>query len=245
MNNTVHRDLYAETTARIVAALEQGTAPWVRPWSTGIDTLPMNGGTRRPYRGVNVLLLELEAAAHGYPLQRWLTYRQALELGGQVRKGEHGATVVFWHLHQRDAATDDPTEAETRARIVPLLRSYTVFNVAQIDGLPATVCATERPVWDAEAQAEALLVGSGARIQHGGSKAYYAPASDAIQLPSRQAFATAANYYATALHELTHWSGHPTRCNRQLTGRFGDDAYAVEELIAEMGSGVPLRALPD
>ena len=105
------RDLYAETTARIVAALEQGTAPWVKPWSTGIDTLPMNGGTRRPYRGVNVLLLELEATAHGYPLQRWLTYRQAMELGGQVRKGEHGTTVVLLAAAQ-DRRTSKPSRAE-------------------------------------------------------------------------------------------------------------------------------------
>ena len=119
MNNTVIRDLYAETTARIVAALEQGTAPWVKPWSTGIDTLPMNGGTRHPYRGVNVLLLELEATAHGYPLQRWLTYRQAQELGGQVRKGEHGTTVVFWHLHQREVGTEaDHDEVEPKMRVV-------------------------------------------------------------------------------------------------------------------------------
>ena len=109
-------DLYAEVTGRIVAALEQGTPPWVKPWSTGIDTLPMNGGTRRPYRGVNVLLLELEAAAHGYPLQRWLTYRQALALGGQVRKGEHGTTVVFWHLHQREAGVEADRPNSSRRR---------------------------------------------------------------------------------------------------------------------------------
>ena len=131
MSTTIVRDLYAETTARIVAALEQDTPPWVKPWSTGIDTLPMNGGTRRPYRGVNVLLLELEAASHGYPLQRWLTYRQALELGGQVRKGEHGTTVVLWRLRQREVECEpEPVKAETKARLVPLLRAFTVFNVA-------------------------------------------------------------------------------------------------------------------
>jgi antirestriction protein ArdC len=235
MKHTEFRDLYAENTARIVAALEQGTAPWVKPWSTGIDTLPMNGVTRRPYRGVNVLLLELEATAHGYPLQRWLTYRQAQELGGHVRPGEHGTTVVFWHLRELEAK-GEASQAEPKARVVPLLRAHTVFNVAQVDGLPASVCATEHPRWDAEAQAEGLLASSGARIQHGGSKAYYQPGIDAIQLPPRQAFATAGNYYATALHELAHWTAHPARCHRDLSGRFGDDAYAAEELIAEMGS---------
>ncbi len=232
-------DLYAKTTARIVAALERGTAPWVKCWSTGIDTLPMNGGTRRPYRGVNVLLLELEAATSGYALNRWLTYRQAIELGGQVRKGEHGTTVVFWKLRKVEASAGghrDENEPEVHERVIPLLRAYTVFNVAQIDGLPEPVCATAQQTWDADARAEALLAGSGARIQHGGSKAYYQPGTDAIQLPARAAFATAANYYATALHELTHWTGHASRCNRQLGQRFGDDAYAAEELIAEIGS---------
>jgi len=211
----------------------------VKLWSTGIDTLAMNGGARRPYRGVNILLLELEAATHGYPLQRWLTYRQALEMGGQVRKGERGTTVVFWQLRKIGATVDsfpERDEVDLHERVIPLLRAYTVFNFAQIDGLPASVCATEQRVWDAEAQAEDVLAASGARIQHGGSKAYYQPAVDQIQLPPRPAFATAANYNATALHELAHWAAHPSRCHRDLFGRFGDDAYAAEELIAEMGS---------
>jgi antirestriction protein ArdC len=230
-------DLYAQVTLRIIGALEAGVAPRVRPWSTGADALPMNAGTHRPYRGVNVLLLGLEAQAHGYPLQRWLTYRQAIELGGQVRRREHGATVVFWKLRERDGgAAAEPVETEAKRRVVPLLRAFTVFNVAQIDGLPEAITATERPTWDAEAQAEGLLADSGARIQHGGSKAYYQPSTDVIQLPARAAFATAANYYATALHEGLHWTSHPSRCNRQLGQRFGDDAYAAEELIAEIGS---------
>jgi len=239
MNTTSVRDLYAETTARIVAALEQGTAPWIKPWSTGIDTLPMNGATRRLYRGVNVLLLELEAATHGYPLHRWLSYRQALELGGQVRKGERGTTVVFWKLRKVDATAGghhDDNEPELHERVIPLLRAYTVFNVAQVDGLPGGITATERPAWEPEARAAGLLADSGARIQHGGCKAYYQPGTDVIQLPAQAAFATAADYIATALHELVHWTSHPSRCNRQLGKRFGDDAYAMEELIAEAGS---------
>ncbi|HEY5282166.1 MAG TPA: ArdC family protein, partial [Polyangia bacterium] len=123
-------DIYAETTARIVAALEQGVAPWVRPWSTGVDSLPFNVCTRRPYRGVNIVLLTMEAQAHGYPLNRWLTYRQAAALGAQVRKGEHGTQVVFWKLRE----VDTPAEAgqDDNHRVVPLLRCFTVFNAAQI-----------------------------------------------------------------------------------------------------------------
>ena len=133
-------DLYANVTARIVAALEQGVAPWARPWSSGVDTLPMNAGTKRPYRGINVVLLALEAAASGYALNRWLTYRQALELGGQVRRGERGTTVVFWKLRKVDATADahpDQSEPDLHERVSPLLRAFTVFNVAQADGGPA------------------------------------------------------------------------------------------------------------
>ena len=235
----MHDDLYANVTARIVAALERGVVPWVRPWSTGMDTLPMNASSCRPYRGVNVLLLELEAQANGYALNRWLTYRQALELGGQVRRGGHGVTVVFWKLRKVSAtadaypAEDDPDLPE---RVIPLLRAYTVFNVAQVDGLPAELSTVPSPTWEPEARAEELLLMSGATIRHGGALAFYQPSTDEIHLPPRQWFPRRDRYYATALHELTHWSSHPSRCNRQLGQRFGDDAYAAEELIAEMGA---------
>ena len=232
-------DLYAETTARIVAALEHGVAPWVRPWSNGVDTLPMNAGTQRPYRGVNALLLTLEAQAWGYALNRWLTYRHAIELGGQVRRGERGTTVVFWKLRKVDTTVDahpDQSESDLHERIIPLLRAYTVFNLAQVDGLPAALSAVAPPAWEPEARAEELLLMSAATIRHGGALAYYQPRTDEIHLPLRHAFPEAGHYYATALHELTHWSAHPSRCNRQLGQRFADDWYAMEELIAETGS---------
>ena len=137
-------DLYAETTARIVAALEQGVAPWVRPWSTGVDTLPMNAQTGRAYRGINVVLLAMESQRQGYALDRWLTYRQATELGGQVRRGERGSTVVFWRLRKLSATADaypHEREDDVPEQVIPLLRAYTVFNVAQVDGLPSEVHA--------------------------------------------------------------------------------------------------------
>jgi antirestriction protein ArdC len=232
-------DLYAETTARIVTALEAGVAPWVRPWSAGIDTLPMNASSKRAYRGINVVLLALEAQRQGYPRNAWLTYRQANELGGQVRGGERGTTVVFWKLRKVDATADanpDAAESDLHERVIPLLRSFAVFNVAQLSGLPEALNETAPPVWEPEARAEELLLMSGARIRHGGPLAYYQPASDEIQLPLRRAFGTASAYYNVALHELTHWTGHPQRCNRDLKGRFGSDFYAIEELIAELGS---------
>jgi antirestriction protein ArdC len=234
-----HNDLYAETTGRIVAALERGVAPWVRPWSTGVDTLPMNAQTGRAYRGINVVLLAMESQRQGYALDRWLTYRQAAELGGQVRCGEQGSTVVFWRLKKLDVTVDSyphPREDEISERVIPLLRAYTVFNVAQVDGLPSKVHAAAKIAWEPEARAEELLLMSGAAIHHGGPVACYRPAADDIQLPPRGRFPTAASYYGTALHELTHWTSHPSRCKRELGKRFGSDSYAAEELIAEMGA---------
>lgn len=233
-------DLYQTVTDRIVAALEQGAPPWVRPWSTIPEAIPMNAQSRRPYRGINFALLSLEASAHGYSVNRWLTYRKALELGGQVRRGERGTTVVFWQLRRvgvtAETFPDDGDTPSLADKVYPLLRAYTVFNVAQVDGLPASYLACTAVVWEPEAKAEELLLMSGAEIRHGGAKAFYRPSTDEIQLPPRAAFAGASGYYNVALHELTHWTGHDSRCNRQLVGRFGDAAYAAEELIAEMGA---------
>ncbi len=226
MNN----DLYLEVTQRIITALEAGTPPWVKPWSVS-DQRPRNATTARTYRGVNSLLLGLEADAKGYPDSRWLTFRQAAELGARVRGGEHGTKIVFYKLTEiEDDSADHP-------RMVPLLRSFTVFNVAQIDGMPEDMTKPPEPAaWDADAEAEALLYASGVEIHHGAAQAYYHRSNDVVHLPARSAFADPGAYYATALHELIHWSGHASRCNRDLKGRFGDGAYAVEELIAELGS---------
>jgi antirestriction protein ArdC len=232
-------DLYRTVTDRIVAALERGTPPWVRPWSTITDAIPVNAQSRRPYRGINFALLTLEATNSGYQVNRWLTYRQAVELGGQVRGGEHGSMVVFWQL-RRVAATaeafSDEDVPSLPAKVFPLLRAYTVFNVAQVDGLPAALSALGHVAWAPEARAEELLFMSEASVRHGGAKAFYNPVSDEVHMPPRAAFASAASYYNVALHELTPWTGHHSRCHRQLTGRFGDAAYAAEELVAELGA---------
>jgi antirestriction protein ArdC len=227
------QDLYQLVTDRIVAALEAGTPPWVRPWHAATDPVPMNAETRRLYRGVNFLTLAIEAQTRGYPRNCWLTYRQATALGAQVRKGEHGTPVVFWKLR----TVNTKAEAEDQ-RVVPLLRCYTVFNTAQIDGLPRTMAQPlpSVPAWQSDDVAELLIATSGAEIRHGGSKAFYTPDNDYIQLPPQATFAHASGYYATTLHELVHWTGHRSRLDRRLGGRFGDEAYAAEELIAELGS---------
>lgn len=239
-------DLYASVTARIVTALEAGTSPWTCPWrGTGVDARPANATTGRPYRGINVLLLNLRAMAEGYASSRWLTFAQTQTVGGRIRRGEQGSQIVFFKMHELDRPAEAADGAHAPGsvgsddrRVVPLLRAFTVFNVDQVDGLPEAMRAQPLPPtgWQPIEVAERILAASGARVCHGGSKAFYAPGPDQIQMPPRQAFDSAADYYATALHELTHWTGHPSRCNRPLGMRHGIDAYAFEELVAEMGS---------
>ena len=234
----MQRDLYEQVTDRIIAALEAGTAPWVKPWSADFDGVPINAGSNRTYRGINRVLLTMEAFARGYRRNSWLTYRQAKELGGQVRGGQRGSLVVFYRLREvPQAMADERSEDEPKPKVVPLLRAYTVFNVHQVEGLPErlTPPAPVQPAWGPQEAAERLLKASGARVLHGGATAFYSPLDDRIQLPPRDAFADAGSYYSTALHEAIHATGHPSRLDRQLGRRFGEAAYAAEELVAEMG----------
>ena len=234
-----HLDLYQTVTNQIIAALEAGTPPWHCPWrSAGVDPRPCNATTGRMYRGINVLLLNMRAMACGYSHSRWLTFAQAQAVGARVRKGEHGSQVVFFKLHEVDGAGQPDAAGDPDRRVVPLLRAFNVFNIDQVDGLPESLRPEplEPGSWEPLDAAESLLAESGATIRHGGSKAFYTPDADLIQLPPRSAFDCAGDYYATALHELTHWTGHPSRCNRPLGRRHGIDAYAYEELVAEIGS---------
>jgi antirestriction protein ArdC len=223
------RDIYAEVTDKIIAAIEAGTMPWTRPWKPGDPSaagLPTNYATGRAYHGINVPLLW----ASGFTDQRWMTYKQAQAIGANVRKGERGSLVVFfkpWTLRDVNAA------GETVDRSIPVIRNFVVFNVAQIENLPADVAPAEpQPITYTRA-AEMMTL---AVVGHGGDRAFYAPSRDMIQLPRLEQFSTEADYHATALHELTHWTGHESRCAREFGKRFGDDAYAVEELVAEMGA---------
>jgi antirestriction protein ArdC len=229
---TMKQDLHAEVTARIVAQLETGVRPWMRPWTTGesVAGRPLRA-TGEPYRGINTLILWEASLIRGYHAPTWVTFRQARAEGGTVRRGERGTTVVYSSaLTRADVDPETGEEAETR---IPFLKSYTVFNVEQCDGLPDRLTAPLPACPEPEriAAAEAFIAATGARIEAGGGRAFYAPARDMIGMPARTAFRDAHGWYATLLHELTHWTGHPARCHRQFGRRFADQAYAREELV--------------
>ena len=232
--------LYQEVTDRIIAELEQGRAPWVQPWGrakAGLG-LPRNAATGRRYSGVNILILWGAVIERGFACQQWLTFRQALDLGGSVRKGERGTTVCY-------ADRFIPKDEQERARregdaaaAVPFLKHFTVFNVAQCDGLPTLVGSTPEPLPERELipQAEALIAATGADFRIGGARAFYVPSGDFIQVPPQPAFREQINYYRTCFHELGHWTGAAHRLARDLSGRAGSKPYAREELVAEMAS---------
>ena len=233
-------NLYQEVTDRIIAELEQGRVPWVQPWGrakAGLG-LPRNAATGRRYSGVNILILWGAVIERGFAGQQWLTFRQALDLGGSVRKGERGTTVCyadrFIPKDEQERARRDGDEAAA----VPFLKRFTVFNVAQCDGLPVLVGGASEPLPERELipQAEALIVATGADFRIGGDRAFYVPSGDFIQVPPQPAFHEQINYYRTCFHELGHWSGAGHRLARDLSGRSGSKPYAREELVAEMAS---------
>jgi antirestriction protein ArdC len=232
----VKRDLYAEVSARIVAELERGAAPWIKPWSAtaGMNT-PCNAATNRPYSGCNVVLLWMAANA-GYRTPRYLTFKQALELGGNVRKGQHGYTVFF--VKQLQVRDKDGDDGDTK--IVPMMRAYSVFNVDQCDCLPDSVI-TGKPMRvrnpdTRDALADDFLRSTGADIREGHGEAYFVPSHDFISMPAFEAFKGADHFYNVAFHELAHWTGHKSRLDRDLKNRFGSRDYAAEELVAELGA---------
>jgi antirestriction protein ArdC len=237
-------DIYARVTDTIIAELEAGTVPWVRPWSGEADPFPRNALSQRPYRGINNVLLGMEAHVRGYTSNQWLTFRQAQQLGAHVRKGERSSLIIYYEpkLVEKggSGAENEPLAdgGEPEMRFIPLLKLFNVFNVDQVDGLPGRYQEPliPDPDWNACAAAEQIIECSGAEIRHQGFKAFFAPCSDLIYLPAKKTFADAGAYYSTALHELCHWTGGTSRLGRKLGRRFGESAYAMEELIAEMGS---------
>lgn len=235
------QDIYSRITSQIIAALEQGVKPWTQPWNAahaaGHVSRPLrhNG---QPYSGINVLTLWASAMSGHYSAPIWMTFRQAIELGGHVRKGEKGSPVVYANAITK-AETDESTGDDIE-RTIPFLKAYTVFNVEQIEDLPGHFYARAEPARNPDeriADAERFFAATRADIRHGGDSAYYSPALDYIQMPPFAAFRDAQSYYATLAHEATHWTRHPTRLDRDFgRKRFGDDGYAREELVAELGA---------
>lgn len=239
--NNGRRDVYGRITDKIIADLEQGVRPWLRPWNAehavGRITLPLrhNG---IPYKGINVVMLWSAATVKGYACPLWLTFKQALELGGNVRKGETGELVVYADRISRTETNDKGEECE---REIPFLKGYTVFNAEQCEGLPAHYSArVESPTLTMMQRIDAadrFFTATGADIRHGGTRAYYAEGPDFVQMPPFETFRDAESYAATLAHELTHWTKHDKRLPRDM-GRvkWGDEGYAREELVAELGS---------
>lgn len=242
------RDFRQEVTDRIVKMLESGVAPWQKPWRAGVGSpgMPMNPTTDKAYRGGNAIHLMATGLQRGYDDPRWLTYKQAQERGWQVRRGEKGTQIEFWEVKPaRNSESPTPREEDGRAgdtkeaanRLIH--RVYTVFNAKQMDGIPPHQ-PKEHSAFEIASAGEDILRNSGARITHDqGDRAFYNRASDSIHLPPKEAFGSAPGYYGTALHELAHWTGHPSRLNRPTLNesyRFGDTNYAKEELRAELAS---------
>ena len=240
--------LYDSVTNRIIAELEEGRLPWVQPWGRcggASAALPYNARSGRAYSGINILILWGAVIEAGWPSQGWLTFRQALEAGGNVRKGEQGTTVVYADQFVPKGEAERAARDGGAARAVPFLKSFTVFNVAQCEGLREDIDIDPAPLPEREIVpiAEAVIAASGIEFRIGGDRAYYVPAHDYVQVPPQPAFFDQINYYRTALHELTHATGHVSRLGRKLLNSFGSTDYAREELVAEMGSAFLCAAL--
>ena len=226
----MNANIYDQITERIIALLEKGTVPWRKPWKAQTG-LPRNFITKKAYRGINVLLLH---AMH-YESPYWLTFRQALELGGHVRKGEKACPVVFWkQLEREDKQTGEKEK-------IPMMRFYFVFNVAQCDGLKTLSAPVSESPLNAPSKPEEIIAAMPHRpeIKHGMAKAFYSPSTDVVAMPNRASFEKDAGYFATLFHELVHASGHTSRLNRPTlteSAGFGSNPYCKEELIAEMGA---------
>lgn len=227
-------DIYQIVTDSIVAALESGVKPWVCPWQRvqGMTGLPTNYTTGAAYSGMNIMLLWCSASQQGFTDPRWLTYKQAQAEGAQVRKGEKGTIGIFYSMLEKENENGD-------VQNIPMLKTFTLFNIQQIDGLPqiaADATVSDVAIFDSFPRIESLMQQCGAVINERGQAAYFKPSTDEVVLPERHLFDDAANFYATVLHELTHWTGGEKRLNRAMNGKFGSADYAFEELIAELGS---------
>jgi antirestriction protein ArdC len=236
-------DIYERVTQQIIEAMERGAGSYRMPWHvTGAKSFaPMNVASKRPYRGINVLLLWLMAESHGYTSGEWATYNQWKALGAQVKKGEKSALIVFWKISERNSEERED-QAEPASNRTILARGYHVFNSAQVDGYspkPARVLPESERI----ESAERFFARLGFTIKHGGNRACYSPAEDVIHMPPFSCFRDAVAFYSVLGHEAVHASGAAHRLNRDLMPRFAEESYAMEELVAELGAAFLCSAL--
>ncbi len=235
------RDLEQDITDEVIAAMEAGAAPWAKPWQDGgAASLPLRHNDEA-YQGINTLILWMTAAQRGYSTPHWMTYKQAAELGGQVKKGEKGSTVIYAGVIEKER---DDGETDK----IPFQRGYAVFNAAQIEGLPeryyaAHEAAQTRNDNERRPDLDSFFASSGVPFYERGNQAFYDRSADAITLPPLSAFKSSDSYYQTLAHEAIHSTGAPSRLNREKGGKFGDAAYAREELVAELGSAFLMARL--
>ena len=242
----VKPEVYKQVTERIVTMLENGAKPWQKSWNTATPTITVTSALQRPlrangqaYRGMNVLNLWVAAQMRGLQSRHWMTYKGAQELGAQVRKGARGEFAFYVGQSTKPAENEGDDD-----KTFSFLKCYHVFNADEIDGLPPRFAPVPAPV-DQPAPVcpharnttvDAFFADAGVKLAHGGGRAFYSPALDAVRMPELAQFNSAESYYATLAHEAVHWTGHESRCARTFGARFGDDAYAVEELVAELGA---------
>jgi len=226
-------DITQQVTDRIIAELEAGAAPWVKPWRAD-SSADKSIVTGKAYQGVNRLLLGMSSMAQGFSSPYWATFKQWSDRGASIRKGSKGTQIIFYSPISR--TIKDQVTGEEEDVSYAVLKSFYVFNSEQVDGAEVPAPAAAPDQFQIDAAAEAFIVGTGARISHGGDAAFYAPGPDRIQLPHKTAFQDPASYYATAFHELAHWTGHDSRLDRKLSGKFASPSYAFEELVAELSA---------
>lgn len=230
-----YTDYATQVSEQLAELMAKGHAPFQRPWAagTGPTSSPYNATTGRAYAGINSFVLSMQQIVAGYADNRWLTFKQGSDLKARLRKGSKGVKLVKW-VEATTKNIDETEDENAKGRLVPV--PFTVFNAEQFDNLAPAMVREAKPEHERHAQCEALVAATGAHIYHVGDKAYYRPATDTVHMPEREAFHTPDGYYAVLLHELGHWTGHPKRLDRDLSGGFGSESYAREELRAEIAS---------
>jgi len=222
-------DMKQYVTDKVIGALESGVTEWKKPWkNVAAHGAPFNGKSGKAYRGINVWLLGME----GRTSPEWRTFKQWKELDANVRKGESGTKIVFWKKIEK---TDQDENGDDVYRSFMFCKHFTVFNAEQVDGYEMP---TLEPIEFKAHEVDTYIANTNADIRNGGNRAFYSPSGDFIGMPQREAFNCDVSWYGTLLHELTHWTGSSKRCDRDFSGRFGDEAYAFEELVAELGAAM-------